>query len=387
MQQIAPSDLEGTGAVNYDAFEQQISAGRLSPVYFFHGPEEYLVRRAVRGICGAVAQRAGTEPQLQRLDAGEVTLADVLMEARSMPLFGSWRVIRVDGVERYAVGAAAGKRPRKELAGEVSAPAGAEANRTKTGPAASGSNLARLEAYLADAPRDVVLLLVTGYLRKEELRKGFYRALAPFTVECRVSSRDVTSWIHRLARERKLRLERDGVSLLREIVGEELALLESELEKLALMGTADRPLSAEMLKELLSETSRDDVYKLLNALGEANLVLSLRVLKNLLAARSEATWIVASVYNHFHQLAVARELREAGLRNNEIAGRIGISSYFLEGYLAQARHFSLEEIAGILEAIVEAEEAVKTSRLPAGAVLEGLVLRICGAYASGGRQS
>src|SRR5439155_14929863 len=100
-------------------FQARIKRKEISPAYLFLGAEAYQGRRCREALLDAMLGPGERENGLAQYDLTEVSLAQVVDDARSLSLFAAQRVILVSNAE-----AALPRTKAGEEDGPVGAPAG-----------------------------------------------------------------------------------------------------------------------------------------------------------------------------------------------------------------------------------------------------------------------
>jgi DNA polymerase-3 subunit delta len=285
-----------------------------APVYLFLGPDGYLRQKCRRALTGRVLPSGDLENGLTRHDLDEISLEEVLDDARSLSLFARERLIWVTGAE------SALPRGRGSAADDDEAGAG-------SGKDGSGAGLA---AYVKDPTPGVVLVFDSSRFdfegedkaRQERVRK-FYSAI-PNAVEFpRFTPVEAGRLAGQLARESGLRLEAAAVELLVEALGADASRIATEIEKLRLYAGADRTIGPEEIGGLIPNARATTIFALVNALARRDRTASLDLLDTLVR---EGEYLPLALTFLGTQFRLALVAREQGLR----------SSYDIQNYFTKA---------------------------------------------------
>ena len=86
---------------------------------------------------------------------------------------------------------------------------------------------------------------------------------------------------------------------------------------------------------------------------------------DLLALKEAPMKILALIARQFNLLLQVREMKMKGYDEASIAQKTGLNPYFLKKkYLPQASRFKLEQLQHAVKSCVQADEDVKTGRVP-----------------------
>jgi DNA polymerase-3 subunit delta len=159
---------------------------------------------------------------------------------------------------------------------------------------------------------DLLFIVVTPKLDKRSLSVKWVKALESAGVMIQVwpvSQRELPGWIAHRMRSKGLQPDRDAVALIADRVEGNLLAAGQEIEKLRLI-LGEGPVSAEDVGNAVANSSRFDVFKLVDAAlgGDAR-----RALKILSGLRAEGVEPVIIVW------ALTRELRTLALLTDTVA--------------------------------------------------------------------
>ncbi|HET6282540.1 MAG TPA: DNA polymerase III subunit delta [Polyangia bacterium] len=321
-----------------------IERGQLDPIYCLHGTERFLVDRCLVAIRTAILGTASASASFNAdfFDLKETSALAVLAAARTLPLF------------------ATGPSKRRLVVAKGVAEVKAE-------------QLEPLIPYIADPNPSTCLVLVgdkvdTRFKVFTTLRKAGY--LHEFAA---LRDRELGAWITREARARKAALDADAASALAEIAGPDLGRLSQALEQLSLYVGEGQRIRLDDVETLISETRQRGVFELTKAIGDGDVVRSLRLLANMLRNREPALRIQFMLVRQLRQIWRAKELAASGAPRAEIAGAVGIAPFFLDDVLIPARRMSQAALARSFERLYRADKTLKSSRVDPDLILSKLV--------------
>ncbi len=189
--------------------------------------------------------------------------------------------------------------------------------------------------------------------------------------------------------------------------GSDLRQLHSEIDKLIAYLGERREINVEDVDALFNDVHEAEFFDFTNALRSADIAKCLPALHENLKIVSHPLQTLATVANEVRRLMVARELLFttfrrtwkpamsyerfvpilAGIRQDTPGAKekgkfnlLTINDYALYTLLRDSQKFTLEKLIGIMEAILDADVLIKSSRLGARdpeAILENVVYEIC----------
>lgn len=305
-------------------------------LFLLHGPDEAgsqaLARRLERAM-GAEAERIDLEQAALKTDPAR--LAD---EAASISLFGGARWIRLMLTNDDALPAIEGLLSAEQAGNPV--------------------------VVLGSA------LKSTSKIVKLALEHKAALSFASYPPE----GRDADQLAAAIAREGGLRLSADLARRIAELTGGDRTLMAIEIEKLCLYLDAapDRPAEAtnEALDALAAEAAEEDIGALVNAVlggDPPKLVKELQILAQLGAGEGGMLW---ALLRRAHLLAAIRAEFDRSGNLDDAMSRAGKAIFWKDksAVQRQARLWSAEGIARVIERLGEAERLSRSSR-NAGSVL------------------
>jgi len=232
----------------------------------------------------------------------------------------------------------------------------------------------KLERYVAKPSAAGVLVLeVKTWTATTKLAK----ALVPNAVQCKAPAKaKLPDWCVQwaLARYGKQLVAAAARSLV-DLVGEDMGLLDAELDKLALYVGDKARITAEDVDRLVSPAREEDVWQMLNRTAEGDLPAALRMLDNLLAAgeTNEAFKVLGALAASLRKVAQAGRLALQGVPVREALERT--KAHFSAE--AQLRHLGKQRIDRLFDWLLEANMLFRTTDgPPKELVLERLLIRL-----------
>jgi DNA polymerase III subunit delta len=223
--------------MSHPILERHLERKAVRPLYLFYGDEEFLMERALARLENGLKDQWGEAPVKVTREAQEIGLPEFLAESRVASLWGPGQLLVL---LRLALNAEA---------------------------------LQAINAYLDHpAPRAWVVLLTEGVkvrevaknpvwnrLQREEAAVGFYRP----------KEAELFQWLTQEARSLGKTLTMAAAQRLVEVVGDNLAELSQELEKLALYAGEEKSLTPSLVNQLTTHSRTYNIFALVEALGEA----------------------------------------------------------------------------------------------------------------------
>jgi DNA polymerase-3 subunit delta len=194
--------------------------------------------------------------------------------------------------------------------------------------------------------------------------------------------RAAAGWVTTLARERGHAIGAPAVEALLERTGADLARIDGELEKLSLRVGPGKPIEVRDVQAMVTTLRAHAIEDLSDRLARRDVGGAMRALRGLAADGEPPLRIVAFLASNFRRALHVSELLAAGLREDEVAGRLGMPPWLVARQAKRGTPAALE--AG-LAALAELDVALKSSR-PDVATFEATVLALAGGGPAAGAQ-
>lgn len=314
------------------------------PVYAVFGDDSFLRREALKTIVEKLLHGDDFELGVARFDGEHATLADVIDEVRTLPFFSKRRVVIVDGADPFVT------KHRKDLESYAENPSG----------------------------KGVLVLSVKTWPSNTKLAKIVEQT--GFPIECKgPHERELTPWLTHLAKLRhRVQLDEDAARLLVELVGPEIGLLVSDLEKLAVyVGPAGRIQRDDVVK-MVGAGRIETIWKAIEAAATGHGDTAINHLEGLLAGGEEPVRMLAGISTSLLRLYHAGYLRAGRMRLEEACREAGINFPFaIKQAAAQHTHLGPTRVDHLPELLLRADLDLKgSSTLVPRVILERLFVQL-----------
>jgi len=285
-----------------------------------------------------------------RLDGDTADLSELAAAARSLPFFGGTRVIVVRNL---------GARLK----------------------AAAKDDRAALLASLRELPPSTELLVVEADLHDKPESHPLYELadtwgeVLPFRV---AAVGNVEAWLAQHAVALGATIAPAAAAELHRRAGDNAVTLQTELEKLAAYALSSGTIRPQDVRELVTPSAESNVFELVEAMGKRDPSAAVGRLEDLLLRQSEsALGLLAMIGRQFRQLIVAKDALESGAGSGELGRELGAPQWLVGRLVGQSRLFTMAELERALEAVLEADFALKGGAdLPEVVVLTELVVNL-----------
>jgi DNA polymerase-3 subunit delta len=184
------------------------------------------------------------------------------------------------------------------------------------------------------------------------------------------------TWIEQRSRAKGGQITRDATQELVRTVGDNLWLLDQELEKLVAYTAAKRAASAADVQLLVHHARREKIWDMVDALGEGRGRQAIGSLHRLLDDGEHPLYVLAMIVRQYRILLQVKDLTARGLRPRAIAKDLKLRDFVVEKMVRQARLYSLPQLEAIYARLLETDLAIKTGQMDAVLALDLLVAEL-----------
>ncbi|HET7041014.1 MAG TPA: DNA polymerase III subunit delta [Gemmatimonadales bacterium] len=344
--------------LSLNALRKEVKAGKLAPVYYFHGAEETLKDEALGSLVDLAVDPASRDFNYDVRHATSLDPEALHALVNTLPMMAERRVVVIRDVDGWTV-----KSPTRKV----------------------------LLEYLADPAPETLLILHQGPPKgddKDEVDKEL--AERAQVVNCAaLDGEEALAWVVRRAKQLDIPLTAEGAQHLVNATGPELALLKLELEKFAALG-ATAPIGVETVGEMVGIRYGETQYDWRDAVLRRDVVRATAMLPRILDQSGvSAVGLVALLGSSLITLGVVRGHYDRKLRGGALnkatwdtlkankGGRLGNWGEFVNLAVEVAADWPQGRIRRGLAALLAADQALKETRLSTDkGILTDLLLQI-----------
>ncbi len=317
-------------------------------LYVIHGEEEFLRSQAVKKLRERLGSPPLSDMNFTQLEGKKVKPEELKEACYALPFMLPTRMVLVRGLLSRV------ERGNQEL-------------------------VHFLREFLPRLPPTTILVL------EEEKTVGEEHPLYPLLSELEKSGRakllnferirgeKLKQWLRDRAREKGVEITPEAAEELAFFVGEDLRILDTELDKLAIYVDRARPIVPEDVKAVVPYAREASIFSLTDALGRKDAGAALEVLRSLLDQGEPMVGIIGMLGKHLRLLLMVKLLMARGYSSREIALRLRVLPFVVDKAIRQCGNFSVEYLKRAYERLLEVDVALKTGRAEGPVSLELLI--------------
>jgi DNA polymerase-3 subunit delta len=345
--------------------DRDIKDGKLYPVYFFYGDNDFLIREYEERLASAALAGGGIFGDLlcEVFYAGDDAAADIMNAAMTIPMGGTRKAVVVRGAERFK---------DKEIQAVV-AYAQNPSPKTVLIVTARGVGRGKGASGIATPPVD----------RLSELVKTSAVAVFP-----RARETDIREWIIRRLKEEGKEIDPEALNAIVDLIGQDLSAVAMEVEKIAIFLGEEKRVTLAVVEEILPYLRVHTIFELTDALSRGDSAASVEMLREVIGEGAEPTQILSTIRWHFMRLWSLKMMIDRDENESRISRELKIPSFRLAEYTAQARRIPHGVFRGVFREFYETDRLLKSRWGKGAVVMDKMALDITtmmrtGRYTSG----
>lgn len=323
-------------------FLQTLHSTKLEPVYLFLGASAFLMEEAWKKLHSRVFPKGTKSLSVERFQAKETPPGHVMERLQTIPMFGPNRFMVVENVEAWEKG-----------------------------------DRASFETFLQRIPSSACLVLtasakkgIDSLVKIVESRGKVVQFRAP-------NEREAPRWLMDQAKGKGKTLSLRAAFLLVEMIGEDFSSLSSELEKVCTFVGERENIEAEDIQEAVSSQRTFSMFDLLDQVKARQAGKAVRSLRSLLLSGEPALKILASLAWQIRVLWQVKDGLRSGMPEVQLSEKLKLHAFVVKKAREQAVRFSDSDLYEILDAIRQADLAIKSTGSSPEAMLEELLIGLC----------
>lgn len=310
-------------------------------VKLFYGNEDFLIDEELKKMRSSV----NGDLNLERINGAKASIDQMVSAINTLPMLGGERLVIIEGLHQ----------DEKE----------------------EGELFSVLRSL---AQGTQVVFVNYGSLDK---RRKFYKLIEEIgeTREFKRLSEweqdKALAWAYGRAKHYGKKLSGQAASLLIEIVGLNLRMLDKELEKISTF-IGDKEMIEDGDVSLLASSGELDSFALSTAVQERKVSSAISSLERLFSDNADPHMMIGMLAKGFRMLLQVKSLERANMSQYEIAGQLKAKPFFVKKCMERTRNFSGGALARNIRLLHEADLRMKSGYSPR-LTLEMLIPELCDA--------
>lgn len=321
--------------------KDSIAKGEKKKAYLLYGEERYLVKQNYNNLLNYLNPQKDTM-NVNWFSADGLNVKEVIDIAETLPFFADYRIIILEQSGLFS---------------------------------SEGEELAN---YLKEAPDTTIFIFVEHSAdgRCKLLKSIKEVGLAVNYV--RQSPQTLEAWIKSRARQAGKTMPGGVVAYFIQRVGDDMQLLEMELEKLLAYVWDKSEISAQDVNEICTTTIEDRIFEMIESLSKMDQKQTLANYHDLLAKKEPPAKILTLINREYWNLLTMKQLFEKGRSKEQVATAMGVNEYVVSKRMPILGKYSRKQLENCFEKGVQADHSFKSGKISDLMAVELLLLSVVG---------
>jgi len=325
--------------------------------YLLHGEDEFRRSEALAQMKEKMGDPAMADLNTVILDGCRVTLGELIHACDAVPFLADRRLVIVKGLLARL------ESERSKMRGEETAFERGLVDYLQRLPETTRLIFLEDESIGEDNPiHQLALAHERGYTKEFKPLQG----------------KDLRHWIAQRVRKKGSQILPSAVEELAAFVGNDLRLLDQEIDKLMAYVDGARPINTEDVHLLVSYVQEASIFEMVDALGRRDGEMAIELLHELLDKDVAPPYLLYMITRQFRIMLQVKELERRGVGRREISDELKLRQFIVDKGLQQARNFSFKQLEAAYRKLLETDMALKTGRTEPVLALDMLIVELSG---------
>lgn len=320
-------------------YADRVSEPEIKPVYVLYGSDAFLLRKQMRQTVAAIIGDGDPQIAVSNFDS-DTDLAVVLDELRTAPLLSARRAVVMTSADAFV-----------------------------------SAYRQQIEKYLtAPSMNSSLVLAVVSWQKNTRLYKLVQQIGK--NIDCSPPrARDIASWIVNAAKKRRKTINQQAAEELSLLLGQDLATIDSEIEKLSLYVGERSEITPHDVAAVVTATAGSGAFAVTNNVTAGNVSGALKALADSLTQSGEQFRLLGQLAWHLRRALRAQQAIQTGASPAGACKKVGVS-FGQRQFIQMLNRRPLDALQKDFRKLLAADLAMKTGSEPE-ATLSELVVALC----------
>ena len=269
--------------------DREISAGKIGRLYFFYGQEQFLLENKIKAIKKRIVEPDFEEFNFVKIEGKKITAREIENQVLSVPVMAERKMVVVS---------------KSGIFGNAKA-----------------KDFAEVCELISSLPEYITLIFTEEeFDKKKEKNLDTVKKNGAVVKFDLLSPKQLEIWLEKMFEERGKTVLSKDISRMIEIVGQSMARLFNEFEKLVGFATDREKITAQDIESVVSKSLEARVFDLIDDIAEGRQKKVLEGLGLLRAAGENPATILSLVASRMGELLMVKQLLEDRVSVDNIAG-------------------------------------------------------------------
>ena len=329
-------------------------------LYILWGQDDFSLNQALEEIKRGTGDPAALSANTTTLDGQQMTLNQLKTVCETFPFLAERRLVIVKGLlERFE-------------------PKSKSRRQKKTAQLTNQESESKsLGDYVGKIPDSTTLVLIDSGIKASNPLLKELSGKAEVMSFPLLREAELRQWVQQCVTQESGSISPGAVDLLVRLVGANLWIMASEINKLVIF-VSGRRIEGEDIRMVVSYAQQANVFAMVDAILEFKVGVAEQLLQQLLQRGATPAYLLVMLSRQVQMMVRAKELRSQGKSKIDIQNTLGLPSEFaLRKTLEQADRHPLAQIKEVYRRLLEADLSIKTGKYDGELALNLLIAELC----------
>lgn len=169
----------------------------------------------------------------------------------------------------------------------------------------------------------------------------------------------INKWIKQTVRTKGGRIDEEAVKELASLVGDNLWVMNQEIDKLIAYRTPEEKITKEDVCLLVHGVFDEDIFAVIDALGGQNKQHALNLLHEHIEGGMHELYILTMMIRQYRILIQVKDMLSVGKSKKEISLALGVHPFVIQKAISQSQAYSIGQLALIYRQLFQIERQLK----------------------------
>tara|TARA_Y100001970_G_C14241803_1_gene865392 strand:+ start:393 stop:1451 length:1059 start_codon:yes stop_codon:yes gene_type:complete len=341
---------------------------KLSPkrITLIHGNQQFLIEETIKSFIHQILKGREDDYCLERFDIKEMLksygvsenngIEDFLISVETLPMLSDIKVILINNFDLI-------KKPT-----------------SVSDNSANYKLYNSIIKFIEKPPEYIWFLCISKLTKATDFSKKIYNILNEKWEIIKFVSYENSSpinWVLNRSKSKGIPISSEIAQLFIDIVGNDLSILDNELEKMSIFFT-NKKISENIIKNNIRSHKNLTIFKMTEALSNKDLLSALEILDNQLkTSPNEHVRLFSIIVMQFRRLISIKSMSKKFYTENEILKNISLPIFLGKQLMIQSKNFKYEELKDIYLELSNLDLRIKFKSNLAPLLLQDLFQSIC----------
>ncbi|MBQ9181998.1 MAG: DNA polymerase III subunit delta [Bacilli bacterium] len=309
--------------------------------YLIYGLDSYLIKKEIDKI---KKSKKISDLSISKYDLENTLIEEVIDDATTVSLFDEEKMIICDNAYMFTAST-------KKIIEQ---------------------NVKVLENYIENTNNLCTIIFVVNYEKLDERKK----IVKSFKKNCKIiecnSIDKIENYVKKMFDNYSINLSE--INLLIDRVGNDLSILDQEIEKIKTYKNDDLQITKEDIINLTEKSIDNDIFHLIENIVNKNKDKALESLREMIKLKEEPIKIIIMLANQFRLIYQAKGLYKLGYTEADISKMLKVHPYRIKLSLSKGRGITDELLLKYIEKLADLDYKIKSGEISSSLALEMFIL-------------